>query len=64
MDYRNDGKVVIYDSNPEDTEYFDRLVLWNWDGEYSLDSWHDGELYTQPLTMFEVDEFLDMVGAP
>jgi len=60
----SDNKQVIFDSAPEDVEFFDRLILWNRDGSYELDSWHEGELYTQPLTMFEVDEFLDMVGAP
>ena len=58
------NKLVVFDSAPEDVEYFDRLILWERDGEYSLDSWHEGERYTQPLTMFEVDEFLDMIGHP
>jgi len=58
------NKLVVFDSAPEDTEYFDRLILWERDGEYSLDSWHEQEKFTQHLSMFEVNEFLDMIGHP
>lgn len=57
----SDIRFVIFDSNPKDIRFLDRLILWTDGFKYGLDSYVDGELFTNLLSEFEVEEFMERV---
>ena len=58
------GRLVIFDSAPNDIEGVDRLVLAFEGGQFWREDWAEGEFYRIVLTPFEALELVEMVGHP